>query len=372
MDTFNTSAPHVAHVAGHLTTPVLNILLSTFRALDTWGAMQVLILVDDSFHREIQHKIPPYIEVIRVPEQYSRIGLLKTIHWALYSLCRNRPIDQLHLHGVIPGLAAVQTFRQLPERPARVILNPHGSSMVARFGMPKAVLWHLLREGLGSLQVDTTASSTHPRYGEPSSDGVISPVFFESRPAKAERPLVVSGAYQLNRRAVDEFIRIAVLLGDERLGIDFGWLGPVNFHVREKLEAANIVLLEETEANDEARARQFARSWVYVDTGQHDLFPIRLAEAMASALPCIALDTPASRNLVEEGKTGYRCRDIVGMIARIAALIDDESLRVSMGEAARECARTRFSEAAFIGHLWLDAILVEPTPSQPELGVRQP
>lgn len=77
------------------------------------------------------------------------------------------------------------------------------------------------------------------------------------------------------------------------------------------------------------------------ETGTRDLVTM---EAMASGLPCIVSDVSAVRDVVEDGVTGFRLPygDVEGAAAAVGRLVEDHALRLLMGRAAAERARTHF------------------------------
>ncbi len=74
--------------------------------------------------------------------------------------------------------------------------------------------------------------------------------------------------------------------------------------------------------------------------------PRSVIEAMASALPVVASDIPACRELVQEGQTGLLvpARDAKRLAAAIARLADDAGLRRTMGDRGRALALTEHDE----------------------------
>lgn len=71
-----------------------------------------------------------------------------------------------------------------------------------------------------------------------------------------------------------------------------------------------------------------------------------LLEAMAAGLPVVVFDGPAERHLVRHGETGLIARDGAAFVDAIGRLRQDPTLRRSLGEAAREEIRRRFSAQA--------------------------
>ena len=72
---------------------------------------------------------------------------------------------------------------------------------------------------------------------------------------------------------------------------------------------------------------------------------IALVEAMALSLPCLVMDTPAMKEVVLNGETGYVVPDgqteVLG--DKIIELLTDNPKRMTMGKAAKERAATHFN-----------------------------
>ena len=87
---------------------------------------------------------------------------------------------------------------------------------------------------------------------------------------------------------------------------------------------------------------------------------IALIEAMALAIPCIVMDTPAMSEVVIDGKTGYVVPDgdIRTLGEKIAFLLTHDEERKQMGQAAVERAHTQFNLDRIVKRLadWIESL----------------
>jgi len=82
-----------------------------------------------------------------------------------------------------------------------------------------------------------------------------------------------------------------------------------------------------------------------VHTSESEGCPNAIMEAMACALPVVAVDSGDIPGLVEEGRTGFIVPgdDERILVARIKQLIENPHLRITMGRQARRKAEREFS-----------------------------
>ncbi|WP_088279095.1 glycosyltransferase [Ideonella sp. A 288] len=356
------------HVVGRLTVPVLSFLLPTVQALAAVGTPQAVVYVDDEVGREHVPGLPDVVRRVPVPDSSSRWGRSRSLYHALSSLAADEPPAVLHLHGLLPGLAAMRLLRDSGDRSVRVYLSPHWTGPLLRARPLRALIGWLMQMGLGhcapqvivNLRAETRLASPIAGVAVELIECPVPGVFFDTPVREALRPLLVSCNLSGPRAAVDRFVRIAVLLGDERLGFGFNWVGRAQPEAAAAMRAAGIGQFESS--TDESRAVRLGAAWVYVATCDEDGFPIRLAEAMAVGLACVALDTEVHRSVIVDGVTGYLCADLGQFLQRIGSLVDSPALRRQIGQAAQQVALQRFGEDGFRHRLWQAIGTGAPTP----------
>jgi glycosyltransferase involved in cell wall biosynthesis len=87
------------------------------------------------------------------------------------------------------------------------------------------------------------------------------------------------------------------------------------------------------------------RADVFVLISNWEGFPISTLEAINQNLPVIISDVGGAREAIIEGETGYsiKRKDITDLNAKLVKLIDNASLRRSMGDAGKKMLAREFS-----------------------------
>lgn len=83
----------------------------------------------------------------------------------------------------------------------------------------------------------------------------------------------------------------------------------------------------------------------YVDTNGPSDYPIAAMEAMACGIPVIGSSVGAIPELIDDGKTGFLVppADSAALESKLRAMIQDQTLRQSMGEKARQRIEENYS-----------------------------
>jgi len=100
----------------------------------------------------------------------------------------------------------------------------------------------------------------------------------------------------------------------------------------------------------EALANEYQTAQVFLNTSTVSPVPTSLLEAMACGSAVVSTATCMIPEIIENGVNGFISNDEEELKGYIKNLLEDESLRKSLGEAARETVLTRFSEEKFINN----------------------
>ncbi len=128
------------------------------------------------------------------------------------------------------------------------------------------------------------------------------------------------------------FVQIAKSLPDTK----FTWIGYA-LDEEEKPKVSNVMITGFL-SHEEVIA-ELAKLDVYIQTSLWEGMPIAVLEAMALGKPIIATDIIGNRDLITHDKTGFLAQNSEDFVRLIRMLIDDEDLRLQIGDAAAKYVR---------------------------------
>lgn len=288
------------HVADALSEPVFGVLGPATALLCEMGLAQTVVLIDRPEHAHRMAGFDDGVRLVPVAGTHPRWRHWIALRRAVREQLRVQQPATVHFHGTLAWVCSLGLVRE-----ARVLVS--------------------------------TQDGRRPRLLE----AVVHDDFLRVQHREARRPLVVSGCHHDNRKAVELFCRAAVVFGAAELDLGFNWCGPVSPASMARLHAAGIGTVEAE--RHETLLPHLQSAWVYFAGGGESQLPLRLAQAMACGLPCLAADTPAYRGLIDDGVTGFLFRSDEEARQLLTTLIDDASLRRRLGRAARGVVAKRFS-----------------------------
>lgn len=338
----HTTDEAVVHVIGKLTESAFAFVGSTSQALGDTGVPQTVILLQDPPNRQLLAKFHPAVRLELLP---SGIGPVRRFLAGVKVLCHeagSRPVAAIHLHGGLPSLTAVYGAWFCGLSP-KLFLLPHGSRM--QWLVRKAAVAVRRPRALSAPHAATPARAAADDAAEAIRlvEHPVDAQFFAHDRHESRRPLIVAGNAVIDPVGAAQFAQMAVLLGEEANALSFNWVGRADTESRARLKAANVGIFDEDDPA--SRAAKLAGAWMYVAYAGASDFPLRLAEAMALGLPCVAWDSPQARSVLRHGETGLLVNSPSQLLATIAQLTDSPELRHNMGRAARDEATRRFHPA---------------------------
>lgn len=90
---------------------------------------------------------------------------------------------------------------------------------------------------------------------------------------------------------------------------------------------------------EEQKQELLARSWFLVHTAKHEGWGLVINEAAAAGRATLGFDVPGVRDAVLDGTTGILATDNESLVKFWLELAENKSIRVELGEAARERAK---------------------------------
>lgn len=344
---------HVVHVVGRLTPTVLNFLHPATQAIRSTGTCQTIVILDTEYCRAQRGLFQSDIKWVWASDHDRFVGRGWHLYKSLLHQAQITPFTSVHLHGVAPALAAMGLIRSLRRTPVKVYFSPHGSRALENFwlirlGMLAAIKLltrHADRQPIVNLPIDVKRVQLLAGNPVQVVEGGAANVFFSKQRRESSAPRLISSGQHDTPLSATRFSQLAVILGDKDLGISFNWVGEVNNDIRRLFQAVGIRQSDGYVAAE--RARQLSQAWVYVALNPERGFPSGMVEAMACAVPCVAIDSETHRHILAHTVNGFIYSTQSELIQRVAELMDSPDLRRRIGRAAREYARSHFSEEAF-------------------------
>lgn len=279
---------------------------------------------------------------------------LKSLTEIITLLKRINP-DVIHLHSSKAGVLGRVAARLLGLQ-GRVFYTPHGLSFLRQdVSRLKQALFQGIERLMGNFGGTVVACSSSEANLVRQFVGHSRVVFVEnsvdvgSIPAKqyladAGNPVqIVTSGRICYPKAPWRFAKLAMETLQSNL--KFKWLG--DGELRDELQVDQGKLPENLEI-----AGWLQRNDLYTELLKADIFvlpslwegmPLALIEAQVIGLPCVVTDVTGCRDVVEDGVTGFVCKDDAQLLQKLQLLAADPALRQSMGNAARSKALSRFN-----------------------------
>ena len=323
----------VVHVVGRVNARVTEQLAAITAVLSSRGVPQTVVLFDDHHGRASWPRFDPAVRTVLAGG--SRWRMPRALLQALRGEIAREHVVSVHAHGLLPCLVGIFAARFL-DLPLPLHVTFHRQRTRHLLERTVAMLWRAVAPPPAVALQDAPVRTD---WTQPA----VSDVFFAPLPRReARRPLVVTASNEPDARHAARFVQLAVLL--ESSGLAFNWIGPADGAAAAQFAAAGVGHCDARV--DIERATRLRQAWLYVDCdGSSAGSTPRLAEAMATGLPCVVWNTAAHSTLLAHDRNGLLCDSEEGLLDCIARLVDSAELRARLGDAARADALARFSQA---------------------------
>lgn len=342
----------VVHLVGSLNETVFAYLRPATDALAQAGVEQCVVMIDEPRSVHFRERLDGRVLVAISSAEPGLLRRWKSSRDVFRRTVLARPPTAVHLHGLTSWMLGAGPALQTNPK-VRLYYSPQGATLPGWTRALGAVLQGLSRvlhresahrailvTNMPDAAVTVVKSNELKVIESP-----VHSVFPGTLLSPAVRPLMVTSGPARSLASALQFAQMAILLGDEKLGLTFSWIGRAEAESKAVLDAAGVGVFDAT--GERERARHLACGWIYLAGEVTPETRRQLVEAMALGLPCVAVDSPAARALIRNGATGFLCRDSVMIRYAIADLIHSPELRRRIGSAAKRVALERFGEDRF-------------------------
>ncbi|MDZ4168698.1 MAG: VanW family protein [Coriobacteriia bacterium] len=272
----------------------------------------------------------------------------------LMRLCRQLRPDVIHLHSSKAGFLG-----RLAGRMAGVpvvVFTPHCWSFQSASGRKRRI--YLALERFASRFCDVTVTVSEQERREAVEEGVLSfdkvrvihngvgPRDFQAaRSAVRDIPFVSVGRLD-EQKGYTYLLQALAGLEPGAQGISATLIGDGALRADLEREAAELGVTERVrfEGEHDDVGEYLRRSRAFVLSSLWEGLPYTIIEAMAAGLPVICTDVGGCSELVVDGQTGFVVppRDPAALAQAMQRLLHDDLLRIAMGTAGYERARSLF------------------------------
>lgn len=309
----------------------------------------------------------PYLRLAALTREVSPREDLAAV-LALHRLLRRRRPDVLHTHTSKAGTTGRVAALLAPGVPRALVHTFHGHVLSGYFDPRRERIFRLIERGLARVTDRIVAVSEQVR------DDLV-----HFRIAPASRISVVQYGFDLDARvggAAAHRAEKRAIAGAADDAFVVGWAGrlaeikrPLDLvRTIAEIPGARLVIAGDGDLRPsvEALARELdvadrvailgyvedMGAWygafdAFLLTSANEGAPVVAIEALAAGVPVVATDAGGTRNVVDDGETGYLAP--VGgvnlLASRLAQLRDDPELRAELGARGAERMRERFSTA---------------------------
>lgn len=366
------SGPDIVHFVGELSPVVLSYLQPAAQALDKAGFLQHIIVV--SVNRlEVEKASFGSNTVVDCITSRSRFNRWAAGLSRLTELLAPLPPAGVHFHGFIPFCLGGVSLRREGYN-GHVYYSPHGSRAHGMLEPLGSLAYSLVSPWLaGSSFLVIADSAGDPAAGLPGRGGVVEPVstpvdddFFDTDHIEAPEAIIVGGSTEATDNEVNAFCQMAVMLPHSTQAgtpVRFFWEGPVLQAQEAVLKAAGIERVAPSDSI--ARLELLSTAWLFLAPLPGRGYPLPLAQAMASGVPCVAADAPQHAALIRHGADGLLFKAAKQGLAQVVDLLEAADKRHAIGLAASMRMRATRSRSTFESRIvpLYKGATPKPTPS---------
>ena len=349
----------------NLSSSANTLLRNRVKMMRTSGIDNRIICMDGPYVRSLQEEGIP-VETVHLPRGYNVLKLAFSL-FQVAAYLRRENIDIVHTHCSIPGF--IGRLAAWVVRVPVIIHTVHGFHFHERTATLKRHSYVLL-ERLAGLFVDALLSQNSDDMEEARWHRIVPPDRLHSigngidlerfRPGMqlppADGRVTITCVARLeavkNHKMLFEAVRLLKERG-ERFKLWVIGDGELRLKYQLLCEGMEIDHLVHFLGYRDDIPELLAQTDIAVLTSIKEGVPRTVLEAMALGIPVVATRVKGTREVVQDGETGFTVQlgDSVGLAAKLSELMKDSALRAKMGRRGREIAVKRFDERAIVNSL---------------------